>query len=58
MQGVKETLCSRCLKRQVCKYLEDFMALIKKTDMIDKNDIHSIEVKCAEWIANQNYRSI
>lgn len=56
MQGVKETLCSNCLKRNVCKYSEDFMILLKQTDMIDKKDIHSIDVKCAEWTANKNYR--
>lgn len=49
-KGVKETLCTNCVKRMVCKYTIVFIETVKETDAIEKQDIHSIEVKCSEFM--------
>lgn len=48
MQGEKETLCSGCLKRNVCIYKDEFLRLTAETDSIAKAEIHSVELKCSE----------
>lgn len=35
MNGVKETLCTRCYHRNVCKYAEQFLAVQKKLDEVE-----------------------
>lgn len=49
MGGVKETLCSRCDRRKVCKYTDKFVALVSTTDRIPTENIHKIELKCTEF---------
>lgn len=47
---VKETLCTRCDIRRVCKYADSFVDLVFTVDQIyvDK-EIHRVEVKCKEF---------
>lgn len=35
MNGVKETLCTRCYHRNICKYTEQFLAVQKKLDEVE-----------------------
>lgn len=49
--GVKETLCSTCNKRKVCKYIESFLDLVSKVDALnyESDDIHKVGVGCSEY---------
>lgn len=50
---VKETLCTNCVKRKVCKYVEDFEKLMKQADQIDVKEMFSVNTTCREWTTNQ-----
>lgn len=42
--GVKETLCTRCIHRKVCKYSQDYLAVLKVVENYDF--INRIYVGC------------
>lgn len=56
MELAKETLCSRCIKREVCIYKDEFLRLVRETDNIAKAKIHSLELNCSEYFKNQSFR--
>lgn len=56
MVGVKETLCTSCMKLSVCKHKEDFEKLLKEVDNIEKRNIFFVKTICNEWIAKQTHR--
>ena len=62
---VKETLCTICVKRDVCKHADDLMVLIKETDILMASHVtskcFSIDIKCIHHINNNNpvaYRAL
>lgn len=48
---VKETLCTTCNKRNVCKYIKSFLDLVGKVDALncESDDIHKVNVGCSEY---------
>lgn len=48
MNGVKETLCTRCYHRNVCKYTEQFLAVQKKLDEVEFAISGTDEVRLAK----------
>lgn len=67
--GVKETLCSRCIHRQVClikerylkfqKQIDDLYETFKKEELIESfygtSFIKPIELKCRHYISDNCY---
>jgi len=50
MEEKQETLCSRCDRRTVCKYIESLLELTTYIGNIRKADIHHLEIKCDELL--------
>lgn len=51
MYAVKETDCTHCSKREVCKYTNDFMDFTKQTDelMVKIPDLFKIYTECLQF---------
>lgn len=56
---VFENICVKCLKKPVCRFIEErrdlekFVSEVQK-DMITDPNVLSINVKCLEFISGQN----
>lgn len=45
--NVRETLCTRCIKRQVCKYTDSFVSTLEKIDRLGVDtENFEISLKC------------
>lgn len=55
--GTKETLCSKCLHRWVCKYKEELLEITSKADAIFDGSRFGYVLKCPEYIENGTIRS-
>lgn len=42
----RETLCTRCKHRRVCKFVEDFLELEDTLENMSVKDPHSVKAEC------------
>lgn len=49
--GSSETKCSSCKHLKICKFADDFIALVEKVEKSTKDrlEIHCIEFNCEEY---------
>ena len=52
--------CETCMKKDVCKYKEEYNKLLGKINTINQQEIinkpFEVTLKCKEWFENKNYR--
>ena len=48
MGGVKETICSRCTKKTVCKFTDDYITAMEAYDHIKIPELFSFKLECRE----------
>lgn len=46
----KETICTNCNKRNVCKFKDDFMVAVEAYQNIRIPDIFHFTLECREWV--------
>lgn len=54
MNDSKETACSKCTKRNVCKYKEDYLVAIEAYVHIKIPDLFSFKLDCRERDTGQH----
>lgn len=45
---VKETICSRCTKKNVCKFRDDYLVAMEAYEHIKIPDIFNFDLNCRE----------
>ena len=48
-QETIKILCTNCLKKDVCKFKDDFTRLVREISLNKKTPIHKITVDCIEY---------
>lgn len=47
--AVKESICTNCTKRNVCRFKDDFLVAIEAYENIRIPEIFSFKLECKEW---------
>lgn len=48
--AVKESICTNCTKRNVCKFKDDFLVAIEAYENIRIPEIFNFNLECKEWV--------
>lgn len=50
MMELAESLCSKCDKKEVCKYTEEFLQIEKKKKVLEKDSFFKLYLDCPYFV--------